>query len=39
MGGVASWKYADELARNLMARYEAGEFDEVDLIFTHFQSA
>jgi len=39
MGGVASWKYADELARNLMARYQEGEFDEVDLIFTHFKSA
>ena len=39
MGGVASWKYADELARNLVTRYQAGEFDEVDLIFTHFKSA
>ena len=39
MGGVASWKYADELARDLMTRYQGGEFDEVDLIFTHFKSA
>jgi len=39
MGGVASWKYADELGRNLLTRYQDGEFDEVDLIFTHFQSA
>ena len=39
MGGVASWKYAEELSRNLTARFAAGEIDEVDLVYTHFKSA
>jgi F-type H+-transporting ATPase subunit gamma len=39
IGGVASWKMADELSRDLTARFLAGEIDEVDLVFTHFKSA
>ncbi|HET7904569.1 MAG TPA: ATP synthase F1 subunit gamma [Candidatus Eisenbacteria bacterium] len=39
MGGVASWKYAEDLSRNLTARFAAGEIDEVDLVYTHFKSA
>ena len=39
MGGVASWDYAEALARDLVQRFIAGEFDEVDLVYTHFKSA
>jgi F-type H+-transporting ATPase subunit gamma len=39
LGGKADWKYAEDTARDIAARFEAGEFDEVDLIFTHFKSA
>jgi F-type H+-transporting ATPase subunit gamma len=39
LGGVASWKMAEELSRDLTARFLAGEIDEVDLVFTHFKSA
>ena len=39
LGGVANWSYAEESSRAIIARYEAGEFDEVDLIFTRFKSA
>jgi F-type H+-transporting ATPase subunit gamma len=39
LGGVASWKFADEMSRDLVARYAIEEFDEVDLIYTHFKSA
>ena len=39
IGGVASWKMAEELSRDLTARFLAGEIDEVDLVFTHFKSA
>ena len=39
LGGVASWKMAEELSRDLTARFLSGEIDEVDLVFTHFQSA
>lgn len=39
LGGLASWKFAEEMSRDLVARYVAGEFDEVDLIYTHFKSA
>jgi F-type H+-transporting ATPase subunit gamma len=39
LGGAASWKYAEETSRDLAARYVAGEFDEVELIYTHFKSA
>ena len=38
-GGVASWKFAEEMGRNLTARFLAGEIDEVDLIYTSFKSA
>jgi len=38
-GGVASWKYAEELSRNLTARFLAGEIDAVDLVYTSFKSA
>jgi F-type H+-transporting ATPase subunit gamma len=37
--GVASWKMAEELSRDLTARFLRGEIDEVDLVFTHFKSA
>lgn len=39
LGGVASWKFAEELSRDLTARFVAGECDEVELIYTHFKSA
>ena len=39
LGGAASWKMAEELSRDLTARFLAGEIDEVDLVFTHFKSA
>ena len=39
LGGKADWKYAEDTARDIVTRFEAGEFDEVDLIYTHFQSA
>jgi F-type H+-transporting ATPase subunit gamma len=39
LGGVASWKMAEELSRDLTARFLDGEIDEVDLVFTHFKSA
>lgn len=39
LAGKADWTYAEEIARELAARFEAGEFDEVDLIYTHFKSA
>lgn len=39
LGGVASWKFAEELSRDLVARYVAGDVDEVELIYTHFRSA
>jgi F-type H+-transporting ATPase subunit gamma len=39
MGGVASWKFAEEMSQNLAGRFAAGELDEVDLVFTHFKSA
>ena len=38
-GGVASWKFAEEMSRNLTARFLAGEIDEVDLVYTSFKSA
>ena len=37
--GVASWKMAEELSRDLTTRFLHGEIDEVDLVFTHFKSA
>jgi F-type H+-transporting ATPase subunit gamma len=39
MGGVADWKYADALGRDLLERFLSGEIDEVDLVTTHFKSA
>ncbi len=39
LGGAASWKLAEEMSRNLVARFLAGEIDEVDLVTTHFKSA
>jgi F-type H+-transporting ATPase subunit gamma len=39
MGGVASWKYSEELSRDLTAKFLAGEIDQVDLIYTSFKSA
>jgi F-type H+-transporting ATPase subunit gamma len=39
LGGAASWKFAEEMSRNLVGRFMAGEIDEVDLVYTHFKSA
>lgn len=39
LGSAASWKMAEELSRDLTARFLHGEIDEVDLVFTHFKSA
>ena len=39
LGGNADWKYAESVSRDIMARFEAGELDEVDLIYTRFRSA
>jgi F-type H+-transporting ATPase subunit gamma len=39
LGGAASWKFAEEMSRNLTGRFMAGEIDEIDLVYTHFKSA
>jgi F-type H+-transporting ATPase subunit gamma len=39
MGGVADWKYAEALSRDLLERFLSGEIDEVDLVTTKFKSA
>jgi F-type H+-transporting ATPase subunit gamma len=39
LGGVADWKYAEALSRDLLERFLSGEIDEVDLVTTHFKSA
>ena len=39
MGGVADWKYAEALSKDLLERFLSGEIDEVDLVTTHFKSA
>jgi F-type H+-transporting ATPase subunit gamma len=39
MGGVADWKYAEALGKDLLERFLSGEIDEVDLVTTHFKSA
>ncbi len=39
LGGKADWKFAEEMSRLILARVEAGEIDEVDLIYTRFKSA
>ena len=39
LAGVADWKFAEETSRRIMERFDAGELDEVDLIYTRFKSA
>ncbi len=39
LGGVADWKYAEETSRIITKRYEAGEIDAVDFVYTHFKTA
>ncbi len=39
LGGIANWKFAEETSRAILQRYDAGELDEVDLIYTRFRSA
>ena len=39
LGGAADWKYAEAVSRELLARFESGEVDEIDLLYTHFKSA
>ncbi len=39
LGGVADWRFAEETSRAVLSRVEAGEIDEVDLIYTRFKSA
>jgi len=39
LGGKASWKYAEDVSRDLLRRFESGELDEIDLLYTHFKSA
>jgi F-type H+-transporting ATPase subunit gamma len=39
LGGTADWKFAEETSRSLLARFLAGDVDEVDLVYTHFRSA
>ena len=39
LGGVADWGFAEETSRGILSRVEAGEIDEVDLIYTRFKSA
>ncbi|MGH7681606.1 MAG: ATP synthase F1 subunit gamma [Candidatus Eiseniibacteriota bacterium] len=39
LGGKADWKFAEEMSRLILSKVEAGEIDEVDLVFTKFKSA
>jgi len=39
LGGVADWGFSEETSRAVLSRVEAGEIDEVDLIYTRFKSA
>src|SRR5690242_1207541 len=39
LGGAADWKFAEATSRDIFARFEAGELDEVDIIYTRFRSA
>lgn len=39
LGGTANWKYAEDVSRDLLHRFESGELDEIDLLYTHFKSA
>jgi F-type H+-transporting ATPase subunit gamma len=38
LGGFANWKFAEETSRFLVGRVEAGEIDEVDIVYTRFRS-
>jgi len=38
-GGIADWKFAEETSRTILSWLEAGEIDEVDLVYTRFRSA
>jgi F-type H+-transporting ATPase subunit gamma len=37
--GGASWKFAEETSRSITGRFQAGDLDEVDIIYTRFRSA
>jgi F-type H+-transporting ATPase subunit gamma len=39
LGGIADWKFAEAASRDIFTKFEAGELDEVDLIYTRFRSA
>lgn len=39
LGGAADWKYAEETSRFLLAKFEAGELDAIDFVYTHYKSA
>jgi F-type H+-transporting ATPase subunit gamma len=39
LGGRADWKYAEETSRLLVSKFESGELDAVDLVYTHYKSA
>ena len=39
LGGKADWKFAEETSRLILSKFETGEIDEVDLIYTRFKSA
>ena len=39
LGGIADWKFAEAASGDIFAKFEAGELDEVDLIYTRFRSA
>jgi F-type H+-transporting ATPase subunit gamma len=37
--GRADWKFAEEMSRTILGWFEAGEVDEVDLVYTRYKSA
>ena len=39
LAAASIWKFALEVSRDLMARFDALELDEVDLVYTHYKSA
>ena len=39
LGGKPDWKFAEEMSRLILSKVEAGELDEVDLVYTKFKSA
>jgi F-type H+-transporting ATPase subunit gamma len=39
LGGKADWKFAEDMSRLLTSKFEAGELDAVDLVYTHYKSA